>query len=61
MSCTETSVNNYESARCNIPAERRYHFHSGGSLKSCKIKLPIKEGSKLKIMELSFFKQFRLV
>ena len=60
MSCTETSVNNYQSARCNIPAERRY-FDSGGSLKSCKIKLPIKEGSKLKIMERSFFKQFRLV
>jgi hypothetical protein len=33
MRCPETSVNNYDTTPCNIPEERRYHQHRGGSLK----------------------------
>ena len=32
--CSETSVKNYHSSLRNIPEERRYHQHRGGSLKS---------------------------
>jgi hypothetical protein len=32
--CPETSVNNYHMTPRNIPEDRRYHQHRGGSLKS---------------------------
>jgi hypothetical protein len=34
IGCPETSVHNYHSTLRNIPEERRYHVHRGGSLKS---------------------------
>jgi hypothetical protein len=39
IGCPETSVQNYHSTLRNIPEERRYHLHRGGSLKSDMAKL----------------------
>ena len=34
IGCPETTVTNYISTLLNIPEERRFHLHGGGSLKS---------------------------
>jgi hypothetical protein len=31
--CPKTSVNSYHTTLCNIPEDRRFHQHRGGSLK----------------------------
>jgi hypothetical protein len=37
IGCPEASVRDYQSALRNIPEERKYNLHRGGSLKSRKI------------------------